>query len=396
MRRLLAATIVLSLGFAPLRGADPAKGTDPKELSTFLSTLPNTQLPAFNQERAMALVAMPLACVDHPQAQSEQRTEYLWMHDASAHMLPTYATDRAFYGCSDWHSAVNSTWTLIAVLKQYPEIPVGKLIREKLRAHLGKKNIEGELEFFKTSKNFELPYGYAWLLKVYAELVSWSDPDGNAWAQNLAPLAEQFSKKLIEYFTDLQFPMRGGMHPNTAFDISLILDYTKVVNDVALKEVLLKTADRFFRNDQNCPTAYEPVGSEFLSPCLIEGRLMSMLLDQPHFVSWLDDFLPPVYSESFKPLIRPVDVSGVKKKDLEGGKSHLIGLGFSRALAFTNIANALPAADPRIPALRRLAAINAASAYQGLAEAGYSGSHWFATYALLYEHALAEPGHAAP
>jgi hypothetical protein len=160
---------------------------------------------------------------------------------------------------------------------------------------------------------------------------------------------------------------------------------------VALNEVMLKTANRFFLKDQSCPTAYEPAGTEFLSPCLSEARLMSAVLDQAKFVPWFDNFLSPVYSEAFKPLSIPVDVSGVKKKDLEGGKSHLIGLGFSRAQALIDIASALPADDPRVPVFRRLAAISANAAFQALADAGYAGSHWFATYAVMFFHASEKP-----
>ncbi len=279
------------------------------------------------------------------------------------------------------------TWTLITVLKQFPQIPVGKLIREKLKDHLGKKNIEGEMEFFKTSKNFEVPYGYAWLLKVYGELTTWDDPEAKEWAKNLTPMVEQFSKKLTEYYTDLPFPSRPGMHPNTANTIGLLLDYTSVVKDEPLREALLKTANRFFLKDRSCPTAFEPAGTDFLSPCLTEARLMSVVLDPQQYGPWLDAFLPPVYSDAFQSLTKPVDVSGVTKKDLEGGKSHLIGLGFSRGQFLIEIANALPAVDPRVPVLRRLAAINVNGAYQALSDAGYAGSHWFATYAVLSSRA---------
>jgi len=385
MRLVLLPVVVLTFGI-PTFAADET-GSQP--LLKYLATLPAAEIPAFTQERAMALAAMPLACLDHPQSVPEQRTDYLWVHESKAHMLDTYASTRSFYGCSDWHSAVNSTWTLITILKQYPEIPVGKLIREKLREHLAKKNIDGEMEFFKTAKNFEVPYGYAWFLKVYAELVSWNDPEAKDWAQNIAPMAEQFSKKLVEYFTDLQFPSRPGMHPNTANALGLLLDYTTTVPDAALKETVLKTANRFFATDRGCPTAYEPAGTEFLSPCLAEARLMSLILDREHFPTWLDSFLPAIYSDAFRPLTKTVDVSTVKKKDLEGGKSHLIGLGFSRAQEFLDIANALPANDPRVPVLRRLAAIHVTGAYQALAEAGYAGSHWFATYAVLSAQAAA-------
>ena len=41
--------------------------------------------------------------------------------DTDAH--PPRELTPAFYGCFDWHSAVNSTWTMVAVLKQFPLIP---------------------------------------------------------------------------------------------------------------------------------------------------------------------------------------------------------------------------------------------------------------------------------
>jgi hypothetical protein len=373
-------------------GASGLAASDSKELTAYLASLPSVQLPAFTDQQALALAAMPLSCLDHPQAVPEQRTDYLWVHDAKAHMLEAYDKNRAFYGCFDWHSAVNSTWTLVVIAKQFPNLPVARLIHEKLKDHLGKKNIEGEMEFFKSARNFEVPYGYAWLLKLYAEILKWEDPQAKTYAENLKPLVQQFSAKLVKYFDDLPFPTRAGMHPNTAFSLDLLLDYTETVPDPALRDVIFKTAWRFFNADRNCPTAYEPGGTEFLSPCLAEAQLMSHVLDQQHFVPWLDDFLPAAYSEAFKPLTIPVDVAGITKDDLLAGKSHLIGLAFHRAEALMGIAAALPADDHRVPVLTRLAAINGASGFKALADAGYYGSHWLGTYAVLCSRALGVPG----
>jgi len=368
----------------PLMAADNSA-----ELKAYLSSLPEAQFPAFNQEQALALVALPLSCVDRPQAIPEARVDYLWVQEGKPRLLEAYDKNRVFYGCFDWHSAVNSTWTMVAVLKQFPQIPVGPLIREKLKEHLAKKNVEGEMEFFKSAKNYEVPYGYSWLLKLYAELKTWDDPEAKAWVENLAPLAQQFSKKLVDYFKDLPYASRPGVHPNTAFSISLLLDYTEIANDTALREMVLKAANRFFLNDRVCPTAYEPGGAEFLSPCLAEAGLMSKVLDKTRFVAWLDEFLPPIYSLAFKPLTAPVDVSAITKEDLQGGKSHLIGLAFARAQAMAEISKALPAGDPRIPVLRRLAVINGRSGFQALTAAGYYGSHWLGTYAVLCSRAIA-------
>lgn len=375
----------LSLPAADSKGK---AASDAKEVDAYYASLPAPAIPPFTQEQALALVAMPLSCLDHPQALPEQRVEYLWVHSAGPRILDGYDKNRAFYGCFDWHSAVNSTWTLITVLKQFPTIAVGPLIREKLKEHLGRKNMEGEMEFFKTARNFEVPYGYGWLLKLYAELVTWNDPEGKVWAENVAPLVQQFSKKLVEYMTDLSVATRLGAHANTAFAMNLMLDYTEVVHDPALEDILQKTAMRFFLPDKNCPTAYEPGGTDFLSPCLTEARLMSKLLDQPRFATWLNDFLPAVYSEAFKPLTVPVDVSGITKQDLLAGKSHLIALAFLRAEALIAIANALPADDHRAAVYRRVAAINARGGFQALAGAGYFGSHFLGTFGVMCGRAL--------
>ncbi len=371
-----------------LPGATKAEEEAKKELKTYYESLPAAAFPVFDETQAMALVTLPLACVDRPQALPEQRQDYLWVHDDKAHLLDAFDKNRAFYGCFDWHSAVNSTWTMTAVLKQFPNIAVGPLIREKLKEHLSKKAIDGEIAYFKTARNFEVPYGYAWLLKLYAELITWDDPDAKAWAQNMAPMVQQFSKKLVDYYKDLPFPTRTGMHPNTAFSITLLLDYTEIANDAALREVAIKTANRFFAEDRSCPTAYEPQGTDFLSPCLAEADLMSRVMDREHFHAWLNDFLPPLYSREFKPLTQPVDVSGITKEDLQGGKSHLIGVAFSRGLAMAYIVRALPPDDPRAAVLRRLATINGRSGFQALTAAGYFGSHWLATYAVMCSRAI--------
>jgi hypothetical protein len=383
----------LALGFLLLPMSVAARDgsgavTDAKALKAYYASLPDTHFPAFDQEQAMALVTLPLACVDRPQALPEQRQDYLWIHDGKPHLRDNYDKDRAFYGCFDWHSAVNSTWTMVAVLKQFPKIPVGPLIREKLKEHLAKRAIESEMEFFKTARNFEVPYGYAWLLKLYAELATWDDPEAKTWAENLKPMVQQFSKKLVEYYKDLPLPTRTGLHPNTAFSITLLLDYTEIMGDKDLRETAIQTANRFFANDRACATAYEPQGTDFLSPCLAEADLMSRVMDREHFVPWLNAFLPPLYSPEFQPLTKPIDVSGIKKEDLQAGKSHLIGVAFSRGMALASIARALPADDPRVPVMRRLAIINGSSGFEALTAAGYFGSHWLATYGVMCSRAI--------
>ncbi|HEX3878683.1 MAG TPA: DUF2891 family protein [Bryobacteraceae bacterium] len=387
MRLSLRAAAVLLIALCPTFG-QPKDDDSTTRNAAFLKALPDAKLPPIDQAQALALVSLPLSCVDHPQAFPEGRADYLWVQDGKPHLTEGFEKNRIFYGCSDWHSAVHSLWALVYVAKNFPGIPIGALIRDRLKDHLGKTNVDGEIEFLKNAKRFEIPYGYAWVLKLYAELKTWNLPEAKQWSDNMAPLAQEVSKKLVQYFKDLRYPVRGGMHPNTANVSTVMLDYTDVIPDEPLRDAIVKTDNRFFGEDRTCPTAYEPAGTDFLSPCLTEARLMSRLMDKDHFAAWLNDFLPPLYSTSFKPIITPAESGEFSKDDLVGAKSHLIGLAFSRAEDLVAIANMLPSNDSRVPVLRRLAAINASVGFERIGNAGYEGSHWFATYALLYGHAL--------
>ena len=379
--------VIFWIALCPLF-CQPKNGETVARNSAFLSSLPKVELPVIDERRALSLASLPLSCIDHPQAFPENRVDYLWIQDGKPHLVENYEKSRVFYGCSDWHSAVHSLWALAYIARRFPAIPVAALIRDRLKEHFGKTNVAGEIEFLKTSKRFEIPYGYAWVLKLYAELKTGNNPDAQAWAENMAPLAQVVSQKLVQYFKDLRYPVRGGLHPNTANVSTVMLDYAEAVHDEPLRDAVVKAGHRFFAEDRACPTGYEPAGTDFLSPCLTEARLMSRLMDQPQFSAWLTDFLPPLYSAAFKPLTDPADAGPFSKDDLVGAKSHLVGLAFSRAEDMVAIAHALPAGDSRVPILLRLSAIHASTGFERIGSAGYEGSHWFATYALLYGDVL--------
>jgi len=379
---------------------------DVKQTSQYLKSLPPAQRPVFDAAQIMALASLPLSCIDHPQPLSDHPQTYLWVYDDKAHPAEAYDRNRAFYGCYDWHSAVNSTWTLLALLRQDPKMFLAPVIRQRLTEHLGKDNITGEINFFSydqpgdaESKEFERPYGYTWLLKLYGELKSWNDPDAQKLAANMQPLVKLLATKYIDYLQSLPYPMRVGVHPNTALTMSFALDYSNAASDTEVKTAIHDAAVRFFGNDKDCPTAYEPSNGDFASPCLAEAMLMGRVLDQKSFVAWLDEFLPPVYSPAFKVYQSEIDTSRIKasgsnadaedKNGLLGSKSHLIGLAFQRAADLLGIASALPPNDPRVAVFQHLADFNAQQGFQKIGDAGYLGQHWLSTYAVLYMQAQA-------
>ncbi len=406
------------------------------DLATFIAAIPSARAPDLDLEMALTLVAMPLSCLDRPQAAPRDRSTYL--DEIVAARRPGYERNRSFYGCWDWHSAVNSVWAMVKIHKEYPNLPIRGLVREKLNDHLSARALEGELDYFQTAGRFERPYGYAWLLKLYAELRTWDDADAPEWAGNLEPLATLFSERMVAHLADLERPSRRGAHSNTAFALAMMLDYARTVDNDKLEEAILESSRRFFLDDYGCPTAYEPWGSDFLSPCLEEAALMAEVLEPAEFLAWFGGFMAPVNGREFLPLTAPVDTSeepidadpvvpgdldeqtateatdtgngeqvgGEAEGDEEGAdetaasdeeqrrldeenralgsKSHLIGLAFIRADAMIRIAAALPPGDPRIEAYQKLAVLHGAMGFEAMFDADYAGSHWIGTFALKY------------
>jgi hypothetical protein len=373
-----------------------AQGSDSAKIAAYLKTLPATNPPTYDETQRLALAANPLGCEDHPHASGRNAPGYLWQRDGKPQILENYDQHRSFFGCLDWHSAVNSAWMMVSLIKSDPTITVGPEIRNELRSHIQKTNVDGELNYYThlhgLGADFEKPYGYAWLLKLYGELKSWNDPDGQRAAATLEPLATWMSQQFVLYLHSLNYPVRVGLHPNTALDMGFVLDSTAQTHDATLETAVRETAMRLFGDDKNCATASEPVFGDFASPCLVEAALMSRVMTPEAYSKWLDSFLPPVYSEQFQGYAKEIDAVHGNNRDTTGTdeeglpNAHLIGLNLQRAADLLWIAKGLPEHDPRIPVYRRMAAIAGKHGYEMIGQGGYLGTHWLATYALLYEN----------
>jgi len=63
-------------------------------------------------------------------------------------------------------------------------------------------------------------------------------------------------------------------------------------------------------------------------------------------------------------------------------------LSLVRAMLMGKLANVLPADDPRVPVLRRLAVVQAAKGLPQIGAVGYDGSHYYATWVVTYMMAM--------
>lgn len=397
--RVLCKLTILCLAAATF-GAQ-AQAPDQAKIGAYYKTMPAAATPVYDETERLALAADPLGCEEHPHAPGRNAPGYLWEHDGKPHILEDYDKHRAFYGCLDWHSAVNSTWMMVSLIKSDPTIAVAPAVRNELEYRLQKPNIDGEIAFFQHTQDmgadYEKPYGYAWLIKLYGELKSWNDPEGQRSAAVLEPLESWMSQQFILYLHSLNYPIRIGVHPNTALDMGFVLDSTAQTHDTALENAVRETAMRLYANDKNCPVALEPVYNDFNSPCLTEAALMGRIMSPEAYSKWLYGFLPPVYSPEFQTYAANIDALHATNRDTTGTEmegvpnAHLIGLSFQRAADFLWMARSLPPGDPRIPVFERFANITGRQGYAKIGLGGYLGTHWLATYALMYENLLENP-----
>ena len=287
-----------------------------------------------------------------------------------------------FYGCFDWHSSVHGHWLLVRLMKLYPENPRVARVRELLNRQLTADKLLKEAEYFdsKQNKSFERMYGWAWLLRLAAELENWEDEDGSEWAKNLQPLEERLVTLAREYLPRLSFPIRTGQHPDTGFALAQLLDYARIKGNAELEQEIVAFAKGKYTDDYDYPARYEPSGHDFFSTCLNEADLMRRILAPDEFSNWLDQFLPELAkaggtAESLK---TPAKVSDVT----DGKLVHLAGLNFNRAWTQAGIASVLPAKDARRVVLEKSIEDHKEAGLEYVFSGHYEGEHWLATFAV--------------
>jgi hypothetical protein len=334
-----------------------------------------SQAAELSRERASAFAKLALAAI-----QKEYPNKLDHVMGGPADVKGPRQLHPAFYGSYDWHSSVHGHWLLVRLLKTFPDLPGAKDVRTALGRRLSASNIKAEVDYFNRpeSKSFERPYGWAWLLKLAEELHGWDDPDGKAWAANLKPLADAVAARYVSYFPKQTYPIRTGVHPNTAFGLAFAHDYARTVGDTKLRELVEERAKTYFAKDEDAPAKWEPGGADFFSPTLMEADLMRRVLPADEFRTWFAKFLPAAVTAEPKSLFEPATVTDRTDPQLV----HLDGLNLSRAWCMKAIAAALPAGDPARKVLTESAARHTAAGLEHIASGNYEGEHWLASFAV--------------
>lgn len=327
------------------------------------------KVPKLDVTEANRLAQLPLHCVD-----TEYPNKLGQVLGSGEDLKSPKELHPTFYGCYDWHSSVHGHWSLVSLLKQFPNIENAKVARKKLAESITKEKIAQEVAYFhgKHNKSYERTYGWAWLLKLAEELHTWNDPLAKQLSENLQPLTDLIVAKYIEFLPKLNYPIRVGEHPNTAFGMSFAYDYAKTVGQKELMSVIEKRAKDFYMNDTDCPISWEPGGFDFLSPCLEEAAIMKRVLPKEEFVTWLGNFLPQLKDKNF-------NLETGRVSDRKDAKMvHLDGVNFSRAWSLNEIANELPEYNH----LKNIANQHINYSLPSIVDDNYEGGHWLGSFAI--------------
>ncbi|HYE63095.1 MAG TPA: DUF2891 domain-containing protein [Phycisphaerales bacterium] len=316
------------------------------------------------------------------------------MNDASEVKGPR-ALHPIFYGSFDWHSSVHGHWLLVRALLRFPKLAQqGEVIRV-LDARFTPENVKVETEYLgqKLRATFERTYGWAWFLKLAAEIVQ--PPGGRGlgdhvgemklpvvqacsrWDEVLQPLTVAFVDRYIKYLPKATYPIRVGVHQNAAFGLALAWDYARLAGHWQLSELIEGKARAWYFKDQNYH-GWEPDGTDFLSPGLMEAELMRRVLAPDDFLAWFGKFLPRLAEKQPAAMFEPAFVSD----RTDGQITHLDGLNLSRAWCFRSLGRALPEGDPRRAVCEEAYTKHLEAALPHVS-GDYMGEHWLATFALL-------------
>src|SRR4051812_13390849 len=227
----------------------------------------------------------------------------------------------SFYGCLDWHSAVEMHWVLVRLLRLYPQLASRDEALRVLGDDLSAEKLAIEASYFEHRSAFERPYGWGWALRLADEIARSEEDDARGWRTNIAPLATVLRDLFCEWLPKATYPQRTGLHANSAFGLLLAWEFARseeAAGRGALADAIREAAHRWYGDDVEYPARFEPSGSDFLSPALTEAALMASVLDRGRFARWFGAFLPTIPEA----LLTPAMVTDVN----DGQIAHLHGL----------------------------------------------------------------------
>jgi hypothetical protein len=204
--------------------------------------------------------------------------------------------------------------------------------------------------------------------------------DAKRWAVAFTPLEQKIVALTKDYLPRLTYPIRTGVHPDTAFALSQMLDYAQAVDDQEFADLVTAYARDKYQQDRDYPSRFEPSGQDFFSQAWNEADLMRRVMTPARFAAWLEQFFPNLAdaNSDAAALLKPAVVSDPADPKIV----HLAGLNLSRAWTQQGVLLALPNDDPRREILKRSIVAHTQAGLDYVFSGHYEGEHWLATFAV--------------
>ncbi len=286
------------------------------------------------------------------------------------------------FGCSyDWHSAVNSAWAAVRLWRVFPDDDAVRAAFATVQDRITPHTIATECEYLAANPHYEQPYGWAWLLTLYAEAPT-------QLQTILRPLAELIRDNLSRYFTDLIEPINHGVHSNTVFAAALTLDALAAMPELdaqpgsmavvpgPLRTLIGERLSQWYLGKGSWPQQWERSGHDFLSPGLAVVEAMCAHLSPLDAAAFIDEFLPGWQS--------PLECYRVVYTNSRDAKQvHWHGLNLFRSGVLHRLAGHLESADAATTGYVRQQAqrLFDASVIEVTGD-NYASTHWLPAFAL--------------
>ncbi|PZE80618.1 DUF2891 family protein [Curtobacterium sp. MCBD17_032] len=285
----------------------------------------------------------------------------------------------AFATSYDWHSSVHMHWLATRLVAFGVPADLEARITSVLQAHLSAEHLATEAAYLRATPHYERPYGWAWLMRLAAEVSASEVPAIRALAPGFAPVVEVLEDLVTRWVEGAAHPVRHGVHSNSAFGLLLVLEGARSLGRTELVATVERTAREWFGADAGWPFAWERSGHDFLSAGSAEADLMRAVLPPAEFVPWARTFFAQVSAGDA--ILTPTTV----RDENDPQQVHLFGLDLSRAGSARRIADVLLAAGGDDTALADLldAAADTLLASGLAASVGeeYYSTHWLASFA---------------
>lgn len=225
----------------------------------------------------------------------------------------------AFGGCIDWHSCVHGLYALLTVSRLTDDPQWAEIVESRFEP--GK--LEQELVAIQREEiNQEMPYGFAWFLKLAQERELSSNH------QDLLPLAAELARRLEQWIfsfssEEVIYHVQHRAYGNLSWALLNLWEWVQFRKDTERAEALVRwTKDHVLPLDQTVPLSFDNETNEFFSASLQRTRALLAILPKEESKEWLEDF----FREGV--FLQPVE---------HPSSPHSAGLNFSRSWAFWDL-----------------------------------------------------------